>query len=66
METSKIKIDFGYTDEFGQESRLIKTFDECVLEDMSSFELLVEEFKLFVRAAGFTNAEKISITEDEE
>jgi hypothetical protein len=52
-EEQDIKIDFMYTDNFGQESRLIKNFSPCVLIDQTHFELLVGEFKSFMRASGF-------------
>lgn len=53
---NKIKIDFNYIDEHGQKSRLIKTFNECVLDDTDSFDLLLSEFKNFIRSAGFAES----------
>ena len=55
----QIKIDFSYTDEFGQESRVIKNFTDACLIDRDSLEFLVDEFKLFLIASGF-NAEYVN------
>ena len=52
-ETS-LKIDFAFTDEFGQESRLIKTVTNAVFIDKNQFEFLVDEFKLFLIASGYS------------
>lgn len=48
-----IEINFSYIDEFGQKSVLEKTFTEDVLEVESSADLLFEQFKSFMIAAGF-------------
>lgn len=66
MEENKIKIEFAHIDEFGQESRVIKTFTEAVLMDTTPLEFLLEEFKSFLLASGFsnTNVEKIQYIED--
>ncbi len=66
MEEQNIKIDFSYVDEFGQESRLIKTYTDAVFLDQSQFEVLVSEFKLFMLAAGYfqETVNTIQIIED--
>jgi hypothetical protein len=50
-----VNIDFKYVDEFGQESRLVKSFNTCVFEDTTAFELLVTEFKKWLKASGYTD-----------
>ena len=52
-----LKINYSYTDEFGQESMLQKTFTDIVLEHCSALELLADEFKLFLLSAGFSRDE---------
>jgi hypothetical protein len=47
-----IKINYSYTDEFGQETALIKTFDDCVLEDSEDIEILVNAFDDFISSCG--------------
>lgn len=66
IEEQNLKIDFSFTDEFGQESRLIRTFTDAVLVDRSQFEFLVDEFKSFLIAAGYLSEmiDKIQIVED--
>lgn len=68
MEENKIKINFSYTDEFGQETNLNKSYDDAVLMDNTSFDFLVEQFKCFLYATGFSKrlVDKIQIVEDEE
>ena len=63
---SKVKIDFAYTDEFGNENRLIKTLMKVDFEFQTQLELLVEEFKCFVMSAGFSpnTVEMIQIVEE--
>jgi len=53
-EESNMKIDFSFTDEFGQETRLIKTTTTAVFIDKNQFEFLVDEFKLFLIASGYS------------
>ena len=53
-EESNMKIDFSFTDEFGQETRLIKTTTTAVFSDKNQFEFLVDEFKLFLIASGYS------------
>lgn len=62
------KIDFFYTDEFGQESRLVKTFTPEVLEVTNSFDLLFDEFINFMKATGFSKKEvdKIKYVENDD
>ena len=61
MENSPIKIDFSYTDEFGQESRLTKSFNESVFVDRTGLEFLVDEFKLFLLVAGYCESNVNSV-----
>jgi len=68
MEENIIKTDFAYTDEFGQESRITKTFTDAVFMDKTSLEFLVDEFKNFLMGIGLTpeTVNKIDIVEDED
>lgn len=50
-----LKINFSYTDEFGQESSMVKTFTHEVLEVEDTFYLLVDEFKKFLISSGFSS-----------
>lgn len=52
MEERDLKINFSFTDEFNQESRVVKNFTGAVLIDRTQFEFLVDEFKLFLLACG--------------
>jgi len=62
----KVKIDFSYIDEFGNENRLIKTITKVDFEIQTQLELLVEEFKCFLMGAGFSpeTVEMIQIVEE--
>ncbi len=51
MEEQQQKIDFSYINEFGSETRLIKTFNGY--EDQSELDLLLEFFKSFMISAGW-------------
>jgi len=51
---SNLKIDFAFTDEFGQENRLIKTTTTAVFLDKNQFEFLVDEFKNFLLAMEYS------------
>jgi len=64
-EEPKVKIDFSFTDELGQESRLTKTILKVDSNIQTQLELLVEEFKCFLMAAGFSpeTVEMIQIVE---
>ena len=53
-EESNMKIDFSFTDEFGQETRLIKNVTTAVFLEKNQFEFLVDEFKLFLIALGYS------------
>ena len=53
-EEPSLKIDFAFTDEFGQESRLVKTVTTAVFIEKNQFEFLVDEFKLFLIASGYS------------
>lgn len=55
-DNNKIKTSFSFTDEFGQETILTKTFDICVLEDTTQLDFLLEEFKCFLLANGHVNS----------
>jgi hypothetical protein len=54
MEEKMLKIGFSYSDELGQETKLEKSFTLDTLECLGSFELLVNEFKYFLLAKGFS------------
>ena len=62
----KVKIDFAYTDEFDNNSRLIKTLMKLDSNIQTQLELLVEEFKCFLMSAGFSpnTVEMIQIVEE--
>ena len=66
-EEPKVKIDFSFTDEFGQESRLTKTILKVDYNIQTQLELLVEEFKCFLMGVGFSPdiVEMIQIVEEE-
>ena len=66
-EEPKVKIDFSYTDEYGQESRLTKTILKVDSNIQTQLELLVEEFKCFMMSVGFSpkTVELIQIVEEE-
>ena len=53
-EEPKVKIDFAYTDELGQESRLTKTILKVDSNIQTQLELLVEEFKCFLMCVGIS------------
>jgi hypothetical protein len=64
-----LKISFSFTDEFNQESILTKTITDHVLDDIPTFDLLVDEFKKFLLASGFSenSVKQLQIVElDEE
>jgi len=65
-EEPKVKIDFSFTDELGQESRLTKTIFKVDSKIQTQLELLVEEFKCFLMGAGFSPdiVEMIQIIEE--
>ena len=65
-EEPKVKIDFSFTDEFGQESRLIKTILKVDSNIQTQLELLVEEFKYFLMGVGISPdiVEMIQIVEE--
>lgn len=52
-EEQNLKIDFAFTDEYGQECRVAKTFTTAVLIDRGTIKFLFDEFKLFLLANGF-------------
>jgi len=54
MEEPTLKIDFAFIDEFGQESRLIKTVITAVFIEKNQFEFLVDEFKNFLLAMEYS------------
>jgi len=68
MEENMLKTSFSYTDEFGQISILEKTFTQDTLEITNTFDFLLEEFRCFLLASGFSscNVDKIQYIDDEE
>jgi len=65
LDEQKVLIDFKYIDEFGQESRMIKTFDPCIFQCNKNFKILVEEFKIFMTTLGFSNVDRIQIVKND-
>ena len=67
MEENMMITEFAYTDEYGEETRLRKTFTQVALLDCTPLEFLVEEFKKFLIGVGFSNGsvEKIVVLEVE-
>lgn len=65
-EQEMVKVQFSYTDEFGQETTVAKTLTTAVIEESSEFDMLVEQFKLFLVAAGHTQerVDTIQIVEE--
>jgi hypothetical protein len=61
-----LRVSFSYTDEFDQISSLTKTLDESVLTDSTPFDMLINEFKCFLKGAGFANetVDKIGYIEE--
>jgi len=53
-EEPKVKIDFAFTDEYSQESRLTKTILKVDSNIQTQLKLLVEEFKCFLMGNGFS------------
>jgi len=54
MEEPTLKIDFSFTDENGQENRLIKTVTTAVFLEKNQFEFLFDEFKNFLLAMEYS------------
>ena len=54
MEEPTLIIDFTFIDEFGQESRLIKTVTTAVFLEKNQFEFLFDEFKNFLLAMEYS------------
>jgi len=65
-EEPKVKIDFAYTDELGQESRLTKIILKVDSNIQTQLELLVEEFKYFLMGVGISPdiVEMVQIVEE--
>jgi hypothetical protein len=65
MDFQNIEIDFRYKNDIGIETKVSRSIPEPTLQ--TDFELLVEEFKNFLKAVGFTNetVEKVQIVEEE-
>ena len=63
-----LKIKYSYTDQYNQESTLKKTLTQEVLVDYDIIELLLEEFKCFLAASGFSKEmiERIEYKHNEE
>lgn len=54
MKDKKIKVEFHFTDEFGQKSKLKSTICETNIdENYSHIDLLFEHFENFLLGAGF-------------
>lgn len=66
MEDNTLKLTFSFADEFGQESTLNKTFTTDIYEVTPQFELLIEEFKKFLLATGFSveHVDQVQIVEE--
>jgi len=66
-DNNMLKLGFYYKNEFGEESKLEKTFTPDTLDMTSQFDLLVDEFKNFLVGAGFSteHVDKIKIVEEE-
>lgn len=67
-ENSYVRIEFSYTDQFDQETTLNKKLSTCVFNDMTELEMLVDEFKEFLIAAGHYqgNVDRIQIEDRSE
>ncbi len=65
-EMKTMEVRFGYTDEFGQDSDMKKSFDTETFNEGITLPFLVEQFKLFLLGSGFSpeNIEKIQYNED--
>ena len=57
-----LKINFSFQNEFGNETNVMKTFDESFVEDTTEFYFLVDEFKLFLLSCGFAQGTVDKIT----
>lgn len=68
MENNLIKLHFSYTDELNQESTLNKTLSSDAVYYSSSFEVLLEQFKQFMKASGFDEemVNRIQLIEEDE
>jgi len=51
----ELVINFSYTNKFGNNTNLNKTFDSSMLLDSDEFLFLMNEFKVFLLAIGFSN-----------
>lgn len=65
MEEQMFKLEFAYTDEFNQESKLTKRLSHVILDDISSLDLIVEEFKLFLISSGFSKEQVFKLKFEE-
>jgi len=67
LQEGMLATSFSYTNEFGCNASLSKTFDSSILMD-GEFHFLVDEFKNFLLAIGFPNdkVEKIIVEEWDE
>ena len=65
-EIKMLKYEFSYTDEFDQETRVNFTISSDIFSMSTALELLVEQFKKFMLAAGFhpEHVNMIDIIED--
>lgn len=68
MENNLIKIEFSYTDELNQESTYKKSLTSDAVFYSGSFEVLFEQFKLFLKASGFDEnlVDRITVLDEED
>lgn len=66
-ESSKVSVDFSFTDEFGNITHMEKKYPEPPSEEALDMYFLLEEFKCFLLCAGFSpnSVDKIQVCEDE-
>ena len=65
--SSKVSVDFSFTDEFGNITHMEKKYPEPPSEEALDMYFLLEEFKCFLLCAGFSpnSVDKIQVCEDE-
>lgn len=50
------RVSFSFTDNFNQTTTLEKTLAECQSVDSNDLEMLLDQFKMFLKACGFSDA----------
>ena len=55
MEEQNLKFNFSFTDEFGQTIKFERELTNANLIDYTSFDLQLEQFKLFLLSQGYHN-----------